>query len=45
MVGAGNEVIAKGFVLLMLGVPVYIYFKWRAQQGRVAALRTTESQP
>jgi APA family basic amino acid/polyamine antiporter len=45
MVGAGNEVIAKGFVLLMLGVPVYIYFKWRAQQGQVAALRTTESQP
>jgi APA family basic amino acid/polyamine antiporter len=27
--GAGYEVIAKGFLLLMLGVPVYVYMKWR----------------
>jgi len=27
--GAGYEVIAKGFLLLMLGVPVYVYMKYR----------------
>ena len=28
--GAGYEVIAKGFLLLMLGVPVYVYMKYRS---------------
>ena len=27
--GAGYEVIAKGFLLLMLGVPVYVYMKYQ----------------
>jgi APA family basic amino acid/polyamine antiporter len=45
MIGAGTDVIAKGFILLMLGVPVYVYFKWRAQHHQIAAMRTTESQP
>jgi APA family basic amino acid/polyamine antiporter len=27
--GAGTEVIAKGFMLLLAGIPVYIYLKWR----------------
>jgi APA family basic amino acid/polyamine antiporter len=49
--GAGQEVIAKGFVLMMLGIPVYVYMRWRSQrdharldvQSRVAhAIRTAE---
>jgi APA family basic amino acid/polyamine antiporter len=35
IVGAGTDVIAKGFILLMLGVPVYVYLKWRAQHRHV----------
>lgn len=35
IVGAGTDVIAKGFILLMLGVPVYIYLKWRDQHRQV----------
>ena len=31
--GAGYEVIAKGFLLLMLGVPVYVYMKYREWRG------------
>jgi len=27
--GAGTDVIAKGFILLMVGVPVYVFLKWR----------------
>ncbi len=30
IVGAGTDVIAKGFVLLMAGIPVYVFLKWRA---------------
>ena len=25
----GSDIVFKGFVLLMLGVPVYLYMKWR----------------
>jgi APA family basic amino acid/polyamine antiporter len=31
IIGAGTDVIAKGFILLMLGVPVYVYLRWRSQ--------------
>jgi APA family basic amino acid/polyamine antiporter len=27
--GAGKDVIAKGFMLLVVGIPVYVYIKWR----------------
>ena len=27
--GAGQEYIAQGFLLLMAGIPVYVYLKWR----------------
>jgi APA family basic amino acid/polyamine antiporter len=27
--GAGEEVIAKGFMLLLAGIPVYVWLKWR----------------
>ena len=30
--GAGQEYIAQGFLLLMAGIPVYVYLKWR--QGK-----------
>jgi basic amino acid/polyamine antiporter, APA family len=30
--GAGFEVIAKGFMLMMFGIPVYLYLKWREQK-------------
>ena len=32
--GAGQEYIAQGFLLLMAGIPVYVYIKWRQWQGR-----------
>ena len=31
--GAGEEIIAKGFILLLAGIPVYLWLKWR--QSRV----------
>jgi APA family basic amino acid/polyamine antiporter len=34
--GAGADIVFKGFMLLMLGIPVYLYMKWRdAKEGRV----------
>jgi APA family basic amino acid/polyamine antiporter len=27
--GAGQEYIAQGFLLLLAGIPVYVYLKWR----------------
>ena len=39
--GAGYEVIAKGFLLLMLGVPVYVYIKYR--ESRREELHVTDS--
>jgi basic amino acid/polyamine antiporter, APA family len=33
--GAGYEVIAKGFLLLMLGVPVYVYIRYRESKREV----------
>ena len=31
--GAGEEIIAKGFILLLAGIPIYLWLKWR--QSRV----------
>ena len=33
--GAGQEYIAQGFLLLMAGIPVYVYIKWRQARTRV----------
>lgn len=30
--GAGEEIIAKGFILLLAGIPVYLWLKWRQSQ-------------
>jgi basic amino acid/polyamine antiporter, APA family len=35
MVGSGQKTIAWGFLLLMAGLPVYVYLKWR--QSRESA--------
>jgi len=45
IVGAGTDVIAKGFILLMLGVPVYVYLKWREQSSQVGASATSGTRP
>ena len=31
--GAGQEYIAQGFLLLMAGIPVYVYIKWRQSKA------------
>jgi APA family basic amino acid/polyamine antiporter len=37
--GAGQEYIAQGFLLLMAGIPVYVYLKWhQAKTAKLAAL-------
>ena len=40
IIGAGTDVIAKGFILLMVGVPVYVFLKWRASLGAPATTVT-----
>lgn len=37
--GAGNDVIAKGFILLTLGVPIYVFLKWRQSPSAVKAMQ------
>src|SRR4029079_2960349 len=31
--GAGEEYIAQGFLLLMAGVPVYVFMRWRQSKA------------
>jgi APA family basic amino acid/polyamine antiporter len=35
--GAGYEVVFKGFLLLLAGIPVYIWMRWRAAQAPAEA--------
>ena len=35
--GAGQEYIAQGFLLLMAGIPVYVYIKWRNAKNAAEA--------
>ena len=39
MYATGSESIAKGYILLMLGIPIYLYLRWRHQRDRTP-LRT-----
>jgi APA family basic amino acid/polyamine antiporter len=32
--GSGYEVVFKGFMLLMAGIPVYVWVKWRASKDQ-----------
>jgi basic amino acid/polyamine antiporter, APA family len=53
IVGSGDRAIAKGFVLLMAGIPVYVFMKWRRgierpveaprPEGRVRPLSVSDS--
>ena len=35
MYATGTESIAKGFLLLMAGIPVYLFMKWQGQRDRI----------
>ncbi|MEP7334538.1 MAG: amino acid permease [Actinomycetota bacterium] len=43
--GAGEEIIAKGFMLLMAGIPVYVWMKWRASRAPQPELPILEREP
>jgi APA family basic amino acid/polyamine antiporter len=36
IIGAGYEAIALGFILMTLGIPVFLYMRWRGAQRSVA---------
>ena len=31
--GAGDEVVFKGFLLLLAGIPIYVWMRWRAARA------------
>ena len=35
MYATGSESIAKGYLLLMFGIPIYLYMRWRRQRDRI----------
>jgi APA family basic amino acid/polyamine antiporter len=35
--GAGYEVVFKGFLLLLAGIPVYVWLRWRATRAPAEA--------
>ncbi|HTG46847.1 MAG TPA: amino acid permease [Actinomycetota bacterium] len=35
MYATGSEAIAKGYILLMLGIPIFLYLRWRTQRDRI----------
>jgi hypothetical protein len=44
--GSGYQVVFRGFMLLMAGVPVYVFMKWRglrAEESRAAEVVTPPS--
>jgi APA family basic amino acid/polyamine antiporter len=43
--GSGEEWLAKGFMLLLFGLPVYVYLKWRASTTVEAPLAVPEPKP
>ena len=38
--GSGKDIIAKGFVLLLAGIPVYVLMKWRTAREQQRATAT-----
>ena len=42
MWGAGEEIIAKGFLLLTAGIPVYVFLKWRQRRPVYLYQRTAQ---
>jgi APA family basic amino acid/polyamine antiporter len=43
--GSGKDIIAKGFVLLLAGIPIYIAMKWWQARQAPPALSPTEHLP
>jgi APA family basic amino acid/polyamine antiporter len=45
--GSGKDIIAKGFVLLLAGIPVYVYVGWRKRRDadRLAAALEAPPEP
>ena len=39
MYATGSESIAKGYLLLIVGTPLYLYMRWRRQQDRIVPTR------
>jgi hypothetical protein len=37
MYATGSEAIAKGYILLMLGIPIYLYLRWSHKRDQVTA--------
>lgn len=44
MYATGSESIAKGFLLLMAGIPVYLFMRWQRSRERIP-MRTREERP
>lgn len=44
IIGSGTDVIAKGFILLMIGIPVFVFMKW-TQSRETATKPATAPQP
>jgi amino acid transporter len=41
----GEETIAKGFLLLTAGIPVYVYLRWRQSREQVAVPASPSLEP
>ena len=41
--GSGYEVVFKGFLLLMAGIPVYVWMRWQAARGDAGGMVTLET--
>jgi APA family basic amino acid/polyamine antiporter len=45
MYATGSEAIAKGYILLMLGIPIFLYLRWRRQRDRLPLRTELEELP
>jgi len=43
--GSGYEVVFKGFMLLLAGIPVYVWMQWRANRAELGELQAQVSGP
>ncbi|HEX5616091.1 MAG TPA: amino acid permease [Acidimicrobiia bacterium] len=43
--GSGYAVVYKGFLLLMFGIPVYLYMKWQGSRERAAPMTVVPASP
>jgi glucose dehydrogenase len=41
--GAGYEAMSKGLMLILIGIPVYLYVKWRESREPAAATTSTQA--